>query len=194
MKALIIAALALVSATAFGGQPLELNSKDVNYGALRQATRSAALDRVEVIRTKKTPKKVDVSYTVKESEQVCVEYRYEQVWHPGHYDRVCHTTTDRNGNTRTICRNVWRPGYYTTERRCVRTESVMVTRNKSIRFNFKKAARLSSGQREVFMVEFRQDRVSSDDVTMSGEVVEANRSYNIRFEKFLKNSLKFEVK
>ncbi|MFT6070253.1 MAG: hypothetical protein ACJAT2_001752 [Bacteriovoracaceae bacterium] len=194
MKTLIIAAFAILSAAAFGGDALELNSSDVNYGPLQQATRSAALDRVEVIRTKKTPKKVDISYSVKESEQVCTDYRYEDVWHPGSYDHVCRTVTDGRGRTRTVCRNVWRPGYYTTERRCIKWDTVMVTRNKDIRLNFKKAARLSGEQREVFMIEFRQDRVSSDNVTLSGEVVEANRGYSITFETFLKNSLKFEAK
>lgn len=194
MKTLIIAAFAILSATAFGSNALELNSKEINYGPLRQATRTAALDRVEIIRTSKTPKKVDVSYSVKESEQVCTDYRYEDVWHPGSYDRVCRTVTDGQGRTRTVCRNVWRPGYYTTERRCIKWDTVMVTRNKDIRLNFKKAARLSSNQREVFMIEFRQNRVSSDNVTLSGEVVEANRGYSIKFETFLKNSLKFEAK
>lgn len=194
MKAFFIAALAIVSATAFGGDSLVLDSKDVNYGPLRQATRTAALDKVEVVRTKNTPKKVDVRYSVKESEQVCSEYRYVRVWVPGTYDRVCRTSTDRDGNTRTVCRNVWRPGYYRTESRCVKWDTVMVARNKEIRLNFKKAAKLSGAQREVFMIEFRQERISSDKVTLSGQVVEARRGYDIRFETFLKDSLKFEVK
>lgn len=195
MKTLLLTFIMIVSAAAFGEvNTVVLDSKEVNYGALRQATRTAALDKVEVVRTKNTPKKVDLSYSVKESESVCAEYTYVDVWHPGSYDRICRTVTDRNGNTRTVCRNVWRPGYYTTERRCMRWETVMVSRNKEIRLNFKKAARLSGDKREVFMLEFRQERVSSSDVKLSGEVVEANRGYEIRFEKFLKDSLKFEAK
>lgn len=195
MKTLVLAFVMILSAAAFGNDnSIILDSKDVNYGALRQATRTAALDRVEVVRTKKTPKKVDLHYTVKESESVCAEYTYVDVWHPGTYDRVCRTHTDRDGNTRTVCRNVWRPGYYTTERRCVRWETVMVPRSKEIRLNFKKAASLSGDKREVFMIEFRQERVSSDQVKLSGEVVEASRGYEIYFEKFLKDSLKFKAK
>lgn len=194
MKSLILTAFAIISTAAFGSNGLVLDSSEVNYGPLRQATRNAALDKVEVVRTVNTPKKVDVRYSVKESEQVCAEYRYVRVWHPGSYDRVCRTRTDRDGNTRTVCRNVWRPGYYTEERRCVRWDTVMVARNKEIRLNFKKASKLSGNQREVFLLTFRQERVSSDKVTLSGAVVEANRGYEITFETFLKDSLKFKVK
>tara|TARA_R110002072_G_scaffold276051_1_gene437604 strand:+ start:363567 stop:364148 length:582 start_codon:yes stop_codon:yes gene_type:complete len=193
MKSLltVLFAFALSAQIFADSRSVDLNGEFVSIGKLGQTRGAAAFETFEVVRTQETPKKVDVSFNMEQLDNVCVRYAYRDVWVPGYRDVVCHT--NRYGQT--VCRNVYRVGYYRQERFCADYDTVPSRVTKSIRLNFKKAHKLENGDSEIFRVTFSQNGLFSTKVEASASKVQTLGDYKIKFRKFLvKDQLVFKAK
>jgi hypothetical protein len=208
MKSVLLTVLMGLSLYVWGNV-VELNSTSVNLGTLNTAQSGPANVQFVLKRTNMTPKKVRVSYSVKYQTSVCAEYDYREVWVPGY--TTCHKRHDNgrghghgyghgngHGNGHyygdhhgdRYCR--WVPGYYRTDRYCVRYRDVTASTAKDLTLKFKKVNQLSAGESETFRLNLVQKHARSRRVDFSATTLETKTPYKIK-KTLLGGGLKFKA-
>jgi len=179
MKLLLIALFLLTSTTTFA-RSVTLHSEKINLGILEQETSLPALEEITVKRTAKTPKKVELKFEYVYRAKVCQEWEDRVIVIPGNV--IC--TPD---------------GCYTTapetrvERFCVYWENELLQNSKKVKLNFSKATKLSSDQKESFLVVIEQQSLDKKKVKLAGQTLDAQSDYTIKFSDtlFTRPTLKF---
>ncbi len=172
----------LVTSAAAADRVVELGHENINIGTLNQERGNGAMSTINVVRTAATPKVVELAYNFQEGQYVCTQWRDRVVYEPGYYRTVCNT--DRYG--RSYCRRIYVGGYYRTVTECVRRDYRLFNSSRVLKLNFKKAADLNAGEREVFAIDFAQRGLDSGKFDYNASAVESATDYKIKYSSFLR--------
>lgn len=171
-NALVLTLLILIAAS-IEAREVILNQDEIRLGKLEQSFDGKSLETLTLLRTKKTPKKVELNFLVETQKEECVAYRKECTYLPA--TPFCDVQTlDRIGRCgthtpRTSC-----------DRVCVRKEWVATPKATSHTLKFKNAAQLQSEEREVFEIRLSQKNKKRKKVEVEIFTVESERPYSFR--------------
>ncbi|MBT3236490.1 MAG: hypothetical protein HN353_11105 [Bdellovibrionales bacterium] len=176
MRALLIVTALLstlcLSAVA-SASALHLNRSTIEIGTLDQDGNNPAQTELLVLRSSKTPKRVDLSMNYRYLANVCKEWEVRRTWIPGTV--VC-TPTGPNGEV--TCHTTG--GRWEEERVCVRWAREEAIRYRKVKLKFKNAARLRGDEQETFNISIYQESYDRSSIDLSGEVVDSATDYYIK--------------
>jgi len=197
----MVAFIALISAaSSFASETIELTRGD----------HQAQSDVVEIIRTSRTPKKVDVELTVPIGVSRCAEMGTRIVFgpHPSCGNetvliRECHNQCIKLGNcqflpngerkcqcleTGNVCQNVPRTAVRQCshpEAACVRTEVVSHAETRQVTVNFRDSLKLGPNENEIFELSAVQTRIDGSNVDFRLRQIKASVNYEIKSQDLL---------
>ncbi len=196
MKMLLMLSLMILTILAYAGEGpqktilLKKGSKVVDLGLV--ATESGvdtALNYSFVLeRNKSSIKKFTIKYKMKMISRKCIDYDVEIVMRPSFSQKVC--TPIGNGDYQ--CDVKTYDQLYEAKTVCVEKGWVQQEVNKKFKVSFKKAAALSSGTVEKFVISLKQKTYMSDTVKMSADVVSSPVRYKVSG-RILTDTITFKV-
>lgn len=169
---------------------LKNGSKKIDLGLVRTVGHPDSVLNYSfiLVRDKNSSKKITFKYQMNMIVKKCVDYDVEIVEQPAFTEKVCEAV----GNGDYQCENKTFDQLYVAKPVCIQKGWAQQTVSKKIKVTFKKAAALSRGSVEKFVISLKQKKYSSDNVELMGDVVSSPVRYKVSTG-FLSDSISFKV-
>lgn len=168
---------------------LELDKKEIDFGALSQDTNMAANELIVLKRTAKSPKKIKLKYTIKHMEKNCVAYEVKRKEIKEFSQTVCERGVDGSHE----CSEMTYSGLYDAETVCTKNGLIRKVTSHELTLDFKRAVKLAPEATETFHVNIKQNKISSESTKLAGKVADSAALYEVSVSEMF-NKIKFKAK